>query len=106
MDGSPLCTATEDREGIKLLEPVYEVLTQEIQRLGIEVLIVDPFVSSHSVEENSNSKIDKIVKAWGRVAKAAGCVVILVHHTSKAGSREVNANSARGASALTRVRTH
>lgn len=101
MDGSPLCTATEDREGIKLLKPVYDALTVEIQRLGIEVLIVDPFVSSHSVEENSNSKIDKIVKAWGRVAKAASCVVILVHHTSKAGSGEVNANSARGASALT-----
>lgn len=101
MDGSPLCTATEDREGMKLLEPVYEALVTEIQRRGIKVLIIDPFVSSHSVEENSNSKIDKIAKAWGRVAKAAGCVVILVHHTSKAGSGEVNANSARGASALT-----
>jgi hypothetical protein len=100
MDGSGLCTAIEDRDGIKLLEPVYQALTAELTLRGIKVLVVDPFVSSHAVEENSNSKIDKIAKAWARVAKAAGCVVVLVHHTNKAGSMEVNANSARGASAL------
>ena len=100
MDGSGLCTAIEDRDGMKLLEPVYRALTAELTLRGIKVLVVDPFVSSHAVEENSNSKIDKIAKAWARVAKAAGCVVVLVHHTNKAGSMEVNANSARGASAL------
>jgi len=65
------------------------------------VLVIDPFVSSHEVEENANSKIDKIAKAWGRVANAANCVIILVHHTSKAGAAEVTALSARGAKALT-----
>lgn len=101
MDGSELCTATEDKNGLKLLEPVYEAVCAEITRRGIDVLIIDPFVSSHAVEENSNSKIDKVVKAWGRVAKAANCVIVLVHHTSKVGAAEVTANSARGASALT-----
>ncbi|WP_353209114.1 AAA family ATPase [Sphingorhabdus sp.] len=100
MDGAPLCTATEDRNGVQLLEPVYEAIKEELLRRGINVLIIDPFVSSHEVDENSNTKIDKIVKAWGRVAKAADCVIVLVHHTSKAGSAEVNTNSARGASAL------
>jgi len=64
------------------------------------VLIVDPFVSSHEIEENANSKIDKIAKAWGRVAKSANCAIVLVHHTSKAGASEVTALSARGAVAL------
>lgn len=100
MDGAPLCTATDDRNGVQLLEPVYDAIKEELLRRGIKVLIIDPFVSSHEVDENSNTKIDKIVKAWGRVAKAADCVIVLVHHTSKAGSAEVNTNSARGASAL------
>jgi hypothetical protein len=100
MDGSELCTATEDKDGMRLIEPVYEAVCAEIVRRGIDLLIVDPFVSSHAVEENSNSKIDKVVKAWARVAKAARCVIVLVHHTSKAGAAEVTANSARGASAL------
>ena len=100
MEGSELCTATEDKDGMRLIEPVYEAVCAEILRRGIDVLFVDPFVSSHAVEENSNSKIDKVVKAWARIAKAARCVIVLVHHTSKAGAAEVTANSARGASAL------
>lgn len=100
MEGASLCTAVEVDGQFKLLEPVYEALTQEIERRGIDVLIVDPFVSSHEVEENANSKIDKIAKAWGRVAKAANCVIVLVHHTSKAGSGDVTAMSSRGAVSL------
>ena len=100
LDGAVLCTAVEDKTGFRVYEPVFSALTEELKRRGIKVLIVDPFISSHAVDENSNSKIDKIVKAWARVAKEADCAIILVHHTSKAGGQEVNANSARGASAL------
>jgi len=100
MEGQGLCTAVETDGQFKLLAPVYEALTAELVERGIDMLVVDPFVSSHEVEENANSKIDKIAKAWGRVAKAANCVIVLVHHTSKAGSGEVTAMSARGAVAL------
>lgn len=101
LDGSELCTATEGRDGMTLLEPVFDKISAEIKHNGIGVLIIDPFVSSHAVEENSNTKIDKIAKAWARVARATGCAIILVHHTSKAGAGEVSSASARGASALT-----
>lgn len=101
LDGSGLCTATEGREGMTLIEPVFDKISTEIAAKGVTVLIIDPFVSSHAVEENSNTKIDKIVKAWARVARATGCAIILVHHTSKAGAGEVSSASARGASALT-----
>lgn len=101
LDGSELCTATEGRDGMTLLEPVFDKISAEIKAKDIRVLIIDPFVSSHAVEENSNTKIDKIAKAWARVARATGCAIILVHHTSKAGAGEVSSASARGASALT-----
>jgi len=101
MEGSELCTAVEVDGQFKLLQPLYDAIVNELTLHGIDVLIVDPFVSSHEVEENANSKIDKIVKAWGRVAKAAHCAVVLVHHTSKAGAGEVTVLSARGAKSLT-----
>lgn len=101
MEGRGLCTAIEDQSGFKLLAPIYEAITAELIRLGIDVLVIDPFVSSHAVEENANSKIDAIAKAWGRVANAANCAIVLVHHTSKAGAADVTALSARGAKALT-----
>lgn len=100
MEGSTLCTAVEDDNGFRLLLPAYDALTAELIRRKVDVLVVDPFVSSHEAEENANTKIDKIAKAWGRVAKAANCVIVLVHHTSKAGAGEVTALSARGAVAL------
>lgn len=100
MEGAGLCTATEEAGQFRLLSPVFDALTAELLRRGIDVLVVDPFVSSHEVDENANSKIDKIAKAWGRVAKAANCCIVLVHHTSKAGAGEVTALSSRGAVAL------
>ena len=100
MEGAGLCTATEEAGRFRLLSPVFDALTVELLRRGIDVLVVDPFVSSHEVDENANTKIDKIAKSWGRVAKAANCCIVLVHHTSKAGAGEVTALSSRGAVAL------
>lgn len=101
MEGAGLCTAIDGSDGFKLIAPVYEQITAEIIKRGIDVLVIDPFVSSHAIEENANSLIDKVAKAWARVAHDANCVVVLVHHTSKQGAGNVTAHSSRGAVALT-----
>jgi hypothetical protein len=100
MEGAGLCTAVQDQSGLKLLAPVYDAITAELTERRIDVLIIDPFVSSHQVEENDNGAIDKVAKAWARVAKAASASIVLVHHTSKAGAAEVTALSGRGAVSL------
>ena len=100
MEGAGLCTAIEGNDGFKLLAPVYDALAEEIRRQRIDVLMIDPFVSSHKVDENHNSKIDAIAKAWARAAKDSNCAIVLVHHTSKAGAGEVTALSSRGAVSL------
>ena len=86
-----------------ILEPVVDSLVSEIKARGIDVLIVDPFVSSHTAPENDNNAMDRIVKEWGRVADLANCAVELVHHARKssAGETEVTVESARGGKALT-----
>lgn len=100
-DGSPLCTATRTRDGLELQTPVHEALVAALREKQIDVFIVDPFVSSHEANENDNGEIDKVAKQWCRVAQEANCAIILCHHTSKAGSAEVNTMSARGAVAMT-----
>jgi hypothetical protein len=100
-DGSPLCTARKTRNGLEMLEPVHEALVAALRDRQIDVLIVDPFVSSHEGNENDNGEMDRILKDWCKVAQEAGCAVVLCHHTSKAGSAEVNTMSARGAVAMT-----
>lgn len=100
-DGDGLCTAVEDRTGFRLLKPIYDAMIAELAARSIDVLIVDPFVSSHQVSENDNGAIDAVVKEWARVAKASGCAILLVHHSKKLSGERVSAESSRGATSLT-----
>lgn len=102
VNGDELIVASETRDGVTIAMPTIEALISEAIRLEIDVLIIDPFVSSHEVSENDNAKIDRVVKgAWRRVAMGANCAVTLVHHARKSNGAEVTAEASRGASALT-----
>lgn len=95
--------ATATRNGAVISRPVVDSLIAEIIRRKIDILKIDPFVSSHEAPENDNGAIDKVAKEWARVADAGNCAVHLTHHTRKMGSNEteVTVESSRGAKALT-----
>ena len=99
-EGAELRIAVESREGYQIAVPVIEALVAELIRRKIDVLVIDPFVSSHGVSENDNGAIDAVVKAWTSVAKRANCSIVLVHHTKKLGGEKVTAEASRGAVAL------
>jgi hypothetical protein len=92
--------ATETEYGARIAQPVYEQIKAQLHEQQIDVLIIDPFVSSHEVSENDNRAIDAVVKAWGRLADECNCSINLVHHVRKGNGQESNADSARGAKAL------
>lgn len=92
--------ATETEYGARIAQPVYEQIKAQILQRKIDVLTIDPFVSSHEVSENDNRAIDAVVKAWGRLADECNCSINLVHHVRKGNGTETNADSARGAKAL------
>lgn len=101
LDGAALCMAIEDRNGFRIQRPVVEGLVAELLAREMDVLIVDPFVSSHQVSENDNGAIDAVAKEWARVAKRANCSIVLVHHTKKLAGQKVTSEMSRGAVALT-----
>lgn len=91
--------------GFKLQRPVSEAVIEELTRLKIDYLDIDPFVSSHAVDENSNQAIDAVAKEWLRVAhesnpEAGGCAIGLAHHLRKTTAAEFTAQDARGAGAM------
>ena len=101
LDGDRLCIATQTRDlGPRITEPVVEALKSQIRERRIDVLIIDPFVSSHMVSENDNMAVDMVVKQWSAIAAELGCAVVLVHHTRKVNGQTADAEAARGASAL------
>lgn len=101
---TPLVIATEDRGDIKVVEPVVDRIMDEIKKNQIDVVIIDPFISSHRVSENDNNKIDVVAKTWGRVAEEANCAIQLVHHVRKSTNSTQNGtlttDDARGAASL------
>lgn len=95
-----LCTAIEARGEISIVRPEMDALAAAIMERGIDVLIVDPFVSSHRVSENSSGAIDLVAKEWARLADHCSCSIELVHHTRKTGGVDATTEDGRGSSAL------
>lgn len=94
-------TAKQTKDGTAIVAPFKEGLTAEIKRKGIDAIIVDPFVSTHAVNENDNMAIDLVIKQfWAPVIEATNVAAELIHHSKKLGGTEVTAESARGAVAL------
>ncbi|MBP0116277.1 AAA family ATPase, partial [Bradyrhizobium vignae] len=80
-----------------------DALIDEARRQGIDVLILDPAVSIHQVDENSNNEVQVVASQLTRVAQEANLALEVVHHVNKSsgdGKAEVTAESGRGAGAL------
>ena len=95
-----LCTAIQGRDGVKIVRPELDALADQIAARKIDVLVIDPFVSSHQAAENDNGAIDAVAKEWARLADRCNCAIELVHHTRKINGEEATSESGRGASAL------
>ena len=63
-----LNTAIQTREGVQIIKPELDALADEIEAREIDVLAIDPFVSSHRASENDNGAIDLVAKEWARLA--------------------------------------
>lgn len=94
-----LVIAKSTRDGGIVVSPVVKQVIAEIKARNIKVMIVDPFVRSHRLEENVNEQIDFAAALWGQVADLAGCAILLLHHFRK-GGMSGDAAAFRGASAL------
>lgn len=63
----------------------------------IDVFSIDPFISTHAVNENDNSAIRSVIEIYDEIAEAANCAVSIWHHTRKGNGAEASIDSARGA---------
>lgn len=104
----PLLLARADKSGMVIRLPDVDACIAKIRENDIGVFIVDPFVETHEVNENSNEQIKVVAAMYREIARATQCAVLLVHHTAKppqgaSDGYAGNMNAARGASALVGV---
>lgn len=75
-------------------------LVAAIRAHRIDLAILDPFVKTHRVPENSNDAVDDVAQMLSDLAVALDIAVDLPHHVSKGAADPGNAQRGRGASSL------
>ncbi len=94
-----LVMASLDIDNTTVVHPHEAAMTEFLMQHSIGLAVVDPFVNSHELDENSNPHVNAAARSWARAAEAAGCAVLLVHHTRK-GAAAGDMEASRGATAL------
>lgn len=103
MDGEDdisLVLAAEGRDGVQQNDALLNYMRDKIIELGIGLVIIDPFISVHQVNENSNMSIQVVVAMLRRLARETNAAVHLVHHVRKGNGADSDIDSVRGAGSL------
>jgi hypothetical protein len=93
--------AMQRRNGDVTAGKLGKAIEEVIIRRGIDVVILDPLIKTHGVQENDNNALDFVAELLSDMATRHGIAVDVPHHTRKGGQSDPgNADIGRGASAL------
>jgi hypothetical protein len=95
----PLVVAKLAEDGSTVVFPDKEEIIKKGRAAQVGHIVVDPYVRSHELDENSNTQQAAAAAAWAQIADELDCAVHLVHHTRKGAVTDIDAS--RGAKALT-----
>ena len=103
MDGEDtmeITLAAENRDGLITNDDMLAAMIRVIKQNKIGVVILDPFVSAHLVNENNNGSIQAVVAMLRKLARDTNSSVQLVHHIRKGNGDDATIDSVRGAGSL------
>ncbi|MET3994893.1 hypothetical protein ABID65_006559 [Bradyrhizobium sp. S3.9.2] len=89
---------TLDQYGRPVLGALAAKLARTIAARKIDLVILDPFVKAHTINENDNSAIDEVAQILTDMSVRFDIAVDVPHHISKGPADPGNANRGRGAS--------
>jgi hypothetical protein len=99
-DDIQITLAAEGRDGVITNDALLELMATKIREHKIGCVIIDPFVSTHAVNENSNVQVQIVVAMLRKLARDTDCAVHLIHHVRKGNGDDATVDSIRGANAL------
>ncbi|MER8941259.1 AAA family ATPase [Mesorhizobium sp. M0915] len=97
----PIKIAELKKHDVRVWTELVDELIQFVLANNIDVVIFDPFVSLHNVNENDNGQIDAVMKELGRLASKGKCAVDVIHHSRKTNGEGQSVETIRGARSLT-----
>jgi hypothetical protein len=75
-------------------------LAHTITARKIDLIVLDPFIKAHTINENDNSGIDEVAQILTDISVRFDIAVDVPHHMAKGTADPGNANRGRGASSL------
>ncbi len=75
-------------------------LTATVDSLRPVLLVLDPFVRLHRIDENSSSEVAPLLAFLRELQRRFGCAVLLVHHAKKGAAHQRAGQALRGSSEL------
>lgn len=90
------------RGDLTVNESLFVEIEEAILARGIDLLVIDPLVSAHTIPENDNGSMDIVIKRLGRVAGRCRCAIEIVHHVRKPANDDtkITVHDARGAGSI------
>ena len=76
-----------------------EIIKGKVALHGIDILIIDPLISFHNLDENSNDQMRKLLDQVSLLAEEVHVSPLLIHHHGKFAT-DSGAGGGRGASAI------
>jgi len=99
-DTMQITLAAESRDGLITNDDMLAAMIRVIKQNKIGVVILDPFVSAHLVNENNNGSVQAVVAMLRKLARDTNSSVQLVHHIRKTNGEDATIDSVRGAGSL------
>lgn len=101
----PFIVAERDAQKRPTVSADVEALIEFARAERFGLIVVDPLVKTHRLNENDNGEMDFVGGVYSRIAHETGAAILLLHHTKKppqasASGYEGDVNAGRGASAI------
>ena len=89
-----------DDHGRPIISNLAAKLARTIVARQIDMVLLDPFIKTHAINENDNSGIDEVAQVLTDMCGTLNIAIDVPHHMSKGAADPGNANRGRGASSL------
>lgn len=100
---APMVLAKSDRDNVAVNHKAIDNAVEFIKQNNIVLMLADPFVRTHKIDENNNMQVDTVAWAFQQIADRTGCAIAIVHHSNKNSNKLQTGgdmDAGRGASAL------
>jgi RecA-family ATPase len=80
-------------------KPLLDAIHEQASKHAIDVAVLDPLVTLHSVNEHDNGAMDRVVRLFGEIAGDLDCSFELAHHVRKGprgSTADYDSNDMRG----------